>query len=251
MAILNVVMPYVALIVVCMLFFMPLVWGFFFTVSLLGSTLGVLEDFLAARQLNLSLILQPLKSKLLANRVSLSIRRVVFSPILLVLVPLVLTFGWALQALLSYSNPPQQLIKSTLANNNVASNASLALADIDGESIYNGNCAVCHQANGLGVSRIYPPLAGSNWVLGEPEVVAKVVIAGLGGEIVVKGETYNNVMPGFGAVLSAAEIAAVTNFVRSAWDNEVDVEIDAAAVDQLLAEHGQRGAAFSAEELGF
>src|SRR2546421_12964298 len=38
--------------------------------------------------------------------------------------------------------------------------AELSQAD-RGKKVFSANCATCHQANGLGVNRQYPPLAGS------------------------------------------------------------------------------------------
>src|SRR6185437_12168291 len=40
-------------------------------------------------------------------------------------------------------------------------------------------CAACHQATGLGVPGAYPPLAGSEWLLNNPEVPIRIVLHGL------------------------------------------------------------------------
>ena len=69
----------------------------------------------------------------------------------------------------------------------------------------------------MGVSGIYPPLVGSEWLDGDKPVL--ILLHGLQGEIEVKGQVYNNVMSAWGGVLNDEEIAGVINYVRSSWGN--------------------------------
>jgi mono/diheme cytochrome c family protein len=80
-------------------------------------------------------------------------------------------------------------------------------------------CAACHQATGLGVPGAYPPLAGSEWLLNNPEVPIRIVLHGLQGDITVKNTKFNNAMTPFGDQLSDAEIAAIITYERSSWGN--------------------------------
>jgi mono/diheme cytochrome c family protein len=80
-------------------------------------------------------------------------------------------------------------------------------------------CAACHQASGLGVPGAYPPLAGSEWLLNNPEVPIRIVLHGLQGPITVKNTNFNNAMTPFGDQLSDAEIAAIISYERSSWGN--------------------------------
>jgi mono/diheme cytochrome c family protein len=80
-------------------------------------------------------------------------------------------------------------------------------------------CAACHQATGLGVPGAYPPLAGSEWLLNNPEVPIRIVLHGLQGDITVKNTKFNNAMTPFGDQLSDAEIAAIISYERSSWGN--------------------------------
>lgn len=86
-----------------------------------------------------------------------------------------------------------------------------------GRRVYN-NCMACHQADGRGVPGNYPPLDGSEWVGGEPALLAALLLHGLEGEVVVHGQTYNQVMPSWHH-LSDDQIAAVLSYVRSSWSN--------------------------------
>jgi len=94
-----------------------------------------------------------------------------------------------------------------------------AAADsVDGSVVYAGNCAACHQANGMGLSGVFPPLADSRWVLEDDERLVQILLHGVQGEMVVRGETYNGVMPAF-PQLSDAELAAVLTYIRTSWGN--------------------------------
>ncbi|MEM8549708.1 MAG: cytochrome c, partial [Verrucomicrobiota bacterium] len=84
------------------------------------------------------------------------------------------------------------------------------------------NCAACHQADGNGVSGAFPPLAGSQWVVGSEERLTKILLRGLQGPIVVMGNTYNGNMPSYGENgldWSDRDIHAITTYVRQEWGN--------------------------------
>ncbi len=93
--------------------------------------------------------------------------------------------------------------------------ASLVAA---GKEVYGAVCQACHQADGKGLSGQFPPLAGSGEFYGDAQNMARIIVHGLQGEIVVQGVTYNSAMPGQGA-LSDYEIAAAATYVRSSWGN--------------------------------
>lgn len=95
-------------------------------------------------------------------------------------------------------------------------------------------CAACHQATGLGVPGAYPPLAGSEWLLNNPEVPIRIVLHGAQGPITVKNTSFNNAMTPFGDQLSDAEIAAIITYERSSWGNSASA-ITAAQVASVRA----------------
>jgi mono/diheme cytochrome c family protein len=80
-------------------------------------------------------------------------------------------------------------------------------------------CQGCHQADGHGLPGVFPPLAGSPFVLGDPAVTTQILLHGLTGSVAVLGTTYNGAMPAFGDQLNDAEIAAVLTYVRTQWGN--------------------------------
>jgi len=85
-----------------------------------------------------------------------------------------------------------------------------------------GMCFTCHQPNGVGLAGQFPPLAGSDWVLGDKDRLIKISMYGLMGEIEVNGVKYNNVMapPGIPpGSLTDDQIANVLTYIRNDWGN--------------------------------
>jgi len=78
-------------------------------------------------------------------------------------------------------------------------------------------CAACHQSSGEGIPNKFPPLAGSDFLNADKKRAIKILIRGRQGEIVVKGQKYNNSMPLF--PLSDEEIASALTFVYSSLGN--------------------------------
>lgn len=99
-----------------------------------------------------------------------------------------------------------------------------AAASPNGQALYTSNCAACHQAKGQGVPGAFPPLAGHVGNLlaakGGRSYIEHVVLYGLQGQIKVKGQTYNGVMPAFGG-LKDSELAAILNYVSTSWGNKL------------------------------
>jgi glucose/arabinose dehydrogenase/cytochrome c553 len=66
---------------------------------------------------------------------------------------------------------------------------------LSGRILYNTYCAGCHLRDGKGDNNRYPPLAGSEWVTGDPTRLISIVLNGLQEEISVNGKIYNGLMP--------------------------------------------------------
>lgn len=89
---------------------------------------------------------------------------------------------------------------------------------IDGKQVYAAKCVACHQSTGLGVAGVFPPLAASEWVIGDEKILTHILLHGINGPMVVKGNTYNGAMPAW-KTLSDGELAAVMSYIRSDWGN--------------------------------
>lgn len=115
---------------------------------------------------------------------------------------------------------------------------------VDGGAIYAAMCAGCHQATGQGLPGVFPPLAGSEWVVGKAGTAAAIVLHGISGPIQVKGQDFNGTMPAFAGSLDDAEIAAVLSHVRRQWGNAA-APVTPEAVADTRAHHADRTTPFN------
>ncbi len=123
-----------------------------------------------------------------------------------------------------------------------AATTTAQASGVNGESLYQQRCSSCHQANGQGSPGVYPPLAGSEYVLAKDAgVPARIVIHGIQGPLTVDGQQYNSLMPayGLGITMSDAEVAAVLTYIRSSWGNAASAvtAADVAKVREATAGH--------------
>lgn len=126
---------------------------------------------------------------------------------------------------------------------------SLAASAQDGGQLYSQYCSACHGPDGRGASEgLFPPLAGSEWLAGEPERAIQVVLRGLQGPIEVRDRAYNLIMPPQGAVLDDTAIAAILSHVRRSWGNEGEA-VDAATVAAARAASADHDGFWTAAEL--
>ncbi len=139
-----------------------------------------------------------------------------------------LVFGVIYIARSGLTNPPQWGDGRSAAELRGAAPAAAGAA-VDGAAVFAARCVACHQASGAGIPGVFPPLAGSEWVLGKPATLAAVVLHGASGPLTVKGGRFDGAMPAFGAQLNDAELAAVLTHIRSAWGNSA-APVDAATV---------------------
>ncbi len=114
-------------------------------------------------------------------------------------------------------------------------------------------CSGCHQATGMGDGAQYPPLGGSEWVQGDTETLAMIILNGLKGEITVAGKTWNQAeMAPVQQITNAGDLAAVMTYVRNSFGNEVgDVvtpEMAQAAIDISKERAGEKMTAAELKE---
>lgn len=86
-----------------------------------------------------------------------------------------------------------------------------------GRKVYDTNCAACHQPNGEGIPRAFPPLAKSDFLNADKARAVKAVVHGLEGKIKVNGAEYDSVMPAWS--LSDDDVANVLTYVYGTWGN--------------------------------
>jgi cytochrome c oxidase subunit 2 len=88
----------------------------------------------------------------------------------------------------------------------------------NGKTVYEKNCAVCHQVTGAGLPPAFPALTGSKVATGPIEGHLDIILKG------------KNVMPAWKALLNDVEIASVIAYERNALGNATGDIIQPSAV---------------------
>jgi len=92
-----------------------------------------------------------------------------------------------------------------------------------GETVYNQQCAACHQVNGQGLPGAFPAIAGSAIATGDVNAHIDIVYAGKAG----------TAMNAFAAQLSNADMAAVLTYQRNGFGNTVGDTVQPADIKVL------------------
>ena len=88
-----------------------------------------------------------------------------------------------------------------------------------GKVLFQGTCSACHQPHGKGIPGVFPPLAGSDFLLADKERAIGIVLNGLTGPVKVNGQDYNSVMAPL-SQLNDDEIAHILTFVMNSMGNK-------------------------------
>jgi mono/diheme cytochrome c family protein/glucose/arabinose dehydrogenase len=116
-----------------------------------------------------------------------------------------------------------------------------------GKTVYNSLCIACHQAGGVGLDGLAPPLLDSEWILGKPDIAARIILHGIGGPIDVGGTTWRLEMPPL-PQLTDEDIASVLTYARREWEHNAS-PVKPADVAKVRAQHKDRTRSWTAEEL--
>lgn len=110
-------------------------------------------------------------------------------------------------------------LKGMPAGASPAAAATPAAAQMaNGEKLYRGSCVACHELDGSGAPRIYPPLPG-NANLQSADALSTIRIVLDGAEtITTKRAPNTGSMPGY-AKMSDQDVADVVTYIRNAWGN--------------------------------
>ncbi|MBS1490015.1 MAG: cytochrome c [Bacteroidetes bacterium] len=88
-----------------------------------------------------------------------------------------------------------------------------------GQSLYEKHCSNCHQKNGEGLKRLYPPLANSDFFKKNLPASICIMKYGIAGEMEVNGVKFNKPMPGVPS-LTELELAEIATYIANAWGSE-------------------------------
>lgn len=99
---------------------------------------------------------------------------------------------------------------------------------VEGRSIYEKNCANCHQNDGSGLRDLYPALAKTDlWTRVAPQQLVCIIKQGQKGEIKVNGKSYVGYMPA-NTKLEAIDIAELVTFMKDSWGDKKIYSFDEA-----------------------
>jgi mono/diheme cytochrome c family protein len=88
-----------------------------------------------------------------------------------------------------------------------------------GAAIYAHACIACHEADGSGAPRIYPPLPGNaNLQSADPSSTLRIILDGAQTVTTPRAPNTGS-MPAYRDKLSDSEIADVANYIRNSWGN--------------------------------
>jgi mono/diheme cytochrome c family protein len=91
-----------------------------------------------------------------------------------------------------------------------------------GERLYKKLCANCHMDSGEGLSALIPPIAGSDYIGNNRDLLPCIIRNGLQDTIVVNGKTYAEKMAGI-PELSEIQITNLLNYINTSWGNKQPV----------------------------
>jgi mono/diheme cytochrome c family protein len=117
-----------------------------------------------------------------------------------------------------------------------------------GRELYARFCEQCHQPDGLGVTGRFPPIIGSRWVTGPPEVLVRILLDGLKGPIRVEGDRFDGIMPGSRDLLTDSEIGAVATYIRQ-WKLNAADSVEPSMVRRARIATAGRGGPWTAGAL--
>jgi mono/diheme cytochrome c family protein len=101
-----------------------------------------------------------------------------------------------------------------------------------GKIVYLKKCARCHEKNGKGKLKVYPPLAQSDYLKSKPVESIKAIKYGLKEEIFVNTIRYKKRMPRIR--LKNIQIADVMNYISNSWGNKREGILTAEYVANIL-----------------
>jgi mono/diheme cytochrome c family protein len=88
-----------------------------------------------------------------------------------------------------------------------------------GQVVYTRACISCHEADGRGAPRIYPPLPGNaNLQSADPASTLRIILDGAQ-TLTTERAPNKGSMPAYASQLSDRQISDVANYIRNSWGN--------------------------------
>jgi mono/diheme cytochrome c family protein len=104
---------------------------------------------------------------------------------------------------------------------------------VQGEVLYQEHCSNCHQSNGKGLGRLYPPVDQSDFMDKDFEQVICIIKYGKQGSLLINDIEYNMTMKG-NPGLTDLEVAEIATYIYNTWSHNKGL-IDVREVTALLS----------------
>jgi mono/diheme cytochrome c family protein len=90
---------------------------------------------------------------------------------------------------------------------------------VNGKGLYEKHCQNCHNADGKGLGKLYPPLTDSAFLASNKKKLACIIKNGAFGVLTVNGVTFEGTMPG-NAELADIDVAQIIVYVTNSFGNK-------------------------------
>ena len=118
-----------------------------------------------------------------------------------------------------------------------------------GRALFDVNCALCHNTDGLGKPGQAHAARGFRVGLAPGgDQMIHIPLVGLTGPITVKGQEWNLNMAAMGAAYSDEQLADVVSYIRNSWGNKASV-VTPEQVKKVRAEIAGRTQPYTVEDL--
>ncbi len=125
------------------------------------------------------------------------------------------------------------------------------------KGLYDAHCMTCHGPDGAGIQTLGPPLANSEWVNGDKDILISLVLVGFEGPIHVNNIYYQTPdiapsMPGirFTESLGNSNVAPIINYIRTHWGNDASL-VNENDIQRIRIKYKDRQAPFTENELKY
>lgn len=133
------------------------------------------------------------------------------------------TIAGFLFLILVFSLSCDQINKSTKYNHlDQRTKIRLKQYMVEGKRLYHLHCANCHQTDGAGLARLYPPLKHSDYLISNRQESICGIRNGQKGEIIVNGISFNQEMPS-NLKLTNLEIAEIATYIYNDFADTVQI----------------------------
>ncbi|MFT4536093.1 MAG: mono/diheme cytochrome c family protein [Saprospiraceae bacterium] len=92
---------------------------------------------------------------------------------------------------------------------------------MQGKRLYEAHCNNCHMEDGIGLAKLIPPLANSDYLKDNQDKIACILRNGQTGKVTVNNVIYDQEMPG--KKYTEVQITNIINYINHAWGNNYGV----------------------------